>query len=151
MAIGNFTVRTTADPDSVAAYLADFRHQTEWRDDVLGCEVGTGEAGQDGTVYRQRVRQGRGTASRWVKAGISTDRRTISFQTLGDAPVQAAGDTRIIPDGPGSIVQSTIRISFTGIGHLLRPVVSRTLYHRMPEYQTALTHHLNHLATTPQR
>ena len=69
MVSGELTVHTSTAEDLVRAYLADFRHQTEWRDDVLECVLVSGAAGEDGAVYRQSVKQGPGgVAERQLRA-----------------------------------------------------------------------------------
>lgn len=151
MTHGGFTLRTSADADAVAAFLADFRHHPAWRDDVLSCEVESGEPGADGTVYRQHVRQGPGTSDRRVEAYVAADRSRIAFQTLDDGPVLASGTTEIVPGDDGCTVDSSIEISFHGRGNLLRPVVARVLESRIPAYRDALSRELDRLVTTAPR
>lgn len=143
-----FTIDTTADADAVRAYLADFRNQPHWRDDVLRSELESGQAGADGAVYAQHVRQGPGTADRRIRATLSADGRRVDFSTLGDAPVRASGESEIVPSGTGTTVRVRLRIEMTGPGKLLRPAISRVLKQRMPAYAVALKGRLDQLPST---
>ncbi len=142
---GTFTVHTQAPGDSVLAYLADFRNQPRWRDDVLSCDLESGQPGTDGAVYRQHVRQGPGTAERRIRADISDDGTRVDFVTLGDAPVLASGETSIVAGDTGTTVQATLRIEMSGPGALLRPAIKRVMAQRMPAYAAALGQRLDEL------
>ncbi|MGH3620604.1 MAG: SRPBCC family protein [Sciscionella sp.] len=146
MLTGTFTVDTRSDAASVGAYLADFRHHGDWRDDVITTEVEAGQPGQDGTTYRQHVHQGPGTSWRRIRATVSSDARHIEFSTLGEAPALAAGSYDIEPRDAGTTVHCTIRITFHGAGRALRPVVKRNLDQRLGTYAGALTRQLDRLA-----
>jgi hypothetical protein len=146
MLTGTFTVQTAASAQDVLAYLADFRHQTEWREDVLSCDLDSGNAGADGTVYRQHVRQGPGTADRLLRATVDVENGAIDFETLGEAPILARGSSRVVATETGASIESSIQIAFSGAGLVLRPVVSREVRRRMPQYEAALTRRLDALA-----
>lgn len=141
-----FTVSTRADTTTVGAYLSDFRHHEDWRDDVISSEVESGTAGRDGTIYRQYVRQGPGTAWRQLRASVSPDARHIEFHTLGEAPAVASGEYAIEPSDKGTTVHATVRITFHGGGRALRPIVRRTMDGRLEGYVRALTSKLDELA-----
>ena len=145
MLTGTFTLETATPPQAVWTYLADLRSHVDWRDDVISCEIETGQPGADGAVYRQHVRQGPATAWRQLRAHIDPA-GTVEFITLGHSPVRARGTTSITdgPDG-GAIVDAAIQLSFRGPGRLLRPVVTRELDRRMTTYPKALKNRLDAL------
>ena len=144
MLTGEFIVETNASAPDAHSYLADLSHHAEWRADVMSCDIESGVAGQDGTIYRQHVRQGPGTAWRRIQAHIISSSE-IGFETL-DGIIRASGISRVLgyPDG-GSFIRCTISISFRGPGNALRPVVARELSRRVVAYPQALKPRLDAL------
>jgi hypothetical protein len=137
MLTGEFFVETKASASGAHAYLADLSHHAEWRADVMSCDIESGQAGQDGTIYRQHVRQGPGTAWRRVQAHI-IPRSEVGFETLGGV-IRACGTSRILEyPGGGSFIRCTILVSFHGPGYALRPIVARELSRRVISYPKAL-------------
>ncbi|HET8599503.1 MAG TPA: SRPBCC family protein [Segeticoccus sp.] len=146
MLTGDFTVTTTRDPERVRAYLTDFTHQADWRDDVIDSVLDSGQRGADGAVYRQQVHQGPGTATRRLHVTVRDRGDHVEWATLDDAPVTAAGRYELATDDGGTTtVHCTTDLTFHGAGHALRPVVSRTLRQRMDDYARALTAQLDRL------
>lgn len=146
MLTGDFTVTTTRDRDRVRTYLTDFTHHPDWREDVLDSVLDSGQRGADGAVYRQQVRQGPGTATRRLRVQVLDGGDRVEWATLDDAPVTAAGRYELSPAGDGATtVHCTTQLTLHGPGHALRPVVSRTLRHRMDDYARQLTAQLDRL------
>src|SRR6266404_1247970 len=137
MLTGEFFVETKASASAVHAYLADLSHHPEWRADVMSCDIESGEAGQDGTIYRLHVHQGPGTAWRRIQAHVVSESE-VGFETLGGV-IRACGTSRILGyPGGGSFIRCTILITFQGPGNLLRPMVARELNRRVVAYPRAL-------------
>jgi hypothetical protein len=145
MPAGEFSVETKASASAAHAYLADFRREAEWRDDVISCEIESGEPGRAGTIYRQYVRQGPGTARHRIRAHVGPQ-LDVAFETLGGFVIQASGTCRVtgLPAG-GSLVRYELRIDLTGPGVVIQPVVARELSRRMPAYASALRARLDAL------
>jgi len=147
---GSFTLRSSANADDAFAFLADFRHHPQWRDDVLAVTLHSGEDDPGVSYYRQTVRQGPGTAQRELRVdadpGTDGGTRTIRFVTLGDAPVIASGRTTITPHPDGSEVTVSIALEFHGAGVALRPVVAGILRRRMVSYRESLAKALQTVA-----
>lgn len=147
-----FTVETGADASAVAAYLADFRHHAQWRDDVISSELDSGDAGSDGAIYRQFVHQGPTTAWRSVQATVSDDRRHVEFHTLTSAPATASGEYDIEAGQAGTTVHCTVRITLHGGGRALRPIIQSKLSGRVEGYSRALSGQLAELQPgTPEQ
>ena len=145
MPTGEFSVETKAPAAAVHAYLADLRYEAEWRDDVITCEIESGEPGQDGAIYRQHARQGPGTAWHRIRAHVSP-RLDVAFETLGAFVIQARGTCRVtgLPGG-GSLVRYELRIDLHGPGIVIQPVVARELSRRLSAYPGALKARLDAL------
>lgn len=144
MLTGDFTVTTRQDPERVRAYLTDFTHHVDWREDVLESTLDTGERGGDGAVYRQQVHQGPGTATRRLRVDVLDGGDHVEWTTLDEAPVTAAGRYELSTDTEGTTtVHCTTDLTFHRAGHALRPVVSRTLRQRMEQYEAALSAELD--------
>ena len=141
-----FTIETPTDHALVHAYLADFTHHVDWRDDVKESTLDQGKVGADGAIYRQHVATGPGSSWRQVKATVHSDGRRLEYHTLGDAPIRAHGSYQIVPEPNGTSVRCATEIEFTAAGKLLRPIVRNVLERRAKEYRIALTERLNGLA-----
>jgi len=133
-----YSLSTKAAASVVYDYLADLRHHAHWRADVITCEIESGEPGQDGTIYRQHVHQGPGTAWRRIQARTGPGLE-VAFRTLGNGTIRASGAARIraLPDGT-TLIRSEIEIAFRGPGNLLRPVIASELSRRSRAYAKAL-------------
>jgi hypothetical protein len=145
MPTGEFSVETKASAADTHAYLADFRNEADWRDDVISCEIESGEPGQDGTIYRQHVNQGPGTAWHRIQVCLGPGFE-VSFEMLGDFVIQASGVGRVteLPAG-GSFVRYRLKVTLRGPAAVIRPIVARELSRRMTAYAGALKPRLDAL------
>lgn len=146
MPTGEFSVETKASAPDAHAYLADLRYEAEWRDDVISCEIESGEPGQEGTIYRQHVHQGPGTAWHRIHAHVGPQLE-VAFEVLGGFVIQASGRCRVtgLPAG-GALVHYKLQIDLHGPGIVIQPVVARELSRRMSAYPSALKTRLDALS-----
>lgn len=119
------TLTTTASPEAVFDYLADFTHTEEWDPPTVSCERVYGTGGVD-TVYRNVTR----FAGRTVQTAYTTveaDRpRRLHFSAHNSA---FDGDDviGIRPSGSGTEVTYTAEFRFSGASRLLAPVMAAYL------------------------
>lgn len=119
------TLTTTASPEAVFDYLADFTHTEEWDPPTVSCERVYGTGGVD-TVYRNVTR----FAGREVQTAYTTveaDRpRRLHFSAHNSA---FDGDDviGIRPSGSGTEVTYTAEFRFSGASRLLAPVMAAYL------------------------
>lgn len=119
------TVTTTAAPDAVFAYLADFENAAEWDSGTVSCEKVSGDGGP-GTVYKN--------VSKFAGNEVSLDYtvETVDqpvFLIVGRNDTTTSRDTITVSpaDGGGSSVHYKAEFTFTGIAKFLGPVMAPLL------------------------
>ena len=121
------TVTTTTSPETVFAYLVDFRNAQHWDSGTTSCELVSG-AGGPGTVYRN-VSEFAGNTVELEYTTETVDRPT--FVIVGRNDTTTSRDTiTVTPHGPGgSRVHYRAEFTFTGVarlaGPLLKPLLDR--------------------------
>ena len=108
-------------------------------------EVETGQAGEDGTIYRQHVHQGPGTSWRRIEAHVSGFRRRLRnpWRRPGARWWGRRSSSRQLMAAPWC--GPTIRIALAGPGKLLQPIVRRELDRRLDTYPIDLKRRLDQL------
>jgi len=135
-------VTTLRSPQDVYAYLVDFDNQREWRFDVVGSELISGEAGLPGARYRQRVKQGRKEIQSEVELTEAEPHSRVSFRTVDDGPVTVSGVWQIQPQGDGTRIDAQVAIQPHGFLKLFEPMMGPSLRKTAARYETALAERL---------
>lgn len=119
------TVTTSAAPDAVFEFLADFENATEWDSGTVSCEKVSGDGGP-GTVYKNVSR----FAGNEVTLDYTVERVDEPvFVIVGRNDTTTSHDTITVSpsDGGGSSVVYRAEFTFTGIVKLLGPVMGLLL------------------------
>jgi uncharacterized protein YndB with AHSA1/START domain len=135
-------VITPRSPEEVYAYLVDFDNQAEWRFDVLASERTGGEAGQTGSRYRQRVKQGRKEMVSEVELTEAVPHTRVAFRTVEDGPVTVSGTWRIEPQGEQTRIDADVAIQPHGFVKLFEPMMGPSLRKTAARYEAALAERL---------
>lgn len=139
-------VVTPKSAEDVYAYLVDFANQAEWRFDVLSSELVTGETGEVGAKYRQRVKPGRKETLSDVQLVEATRPSEVAFRTLDEGPVTVSGAWHIRPSTDGTVgteIICDVAIETRGALRLLEPTMGPQLRKIAAKYESALSEKLN--------
>ena len=119
------TVETTASPDAVFAYLADFTTTTEWDPGTVETTRVSGDGGV-GTTYRNVSSfLGRKTELTYTVTSHEPDRL---FALRGENKTVVAHDTmEIAKHGSGTRVSYTAEFEFQGVAKYVAPLLSPAL------------------------
>lgn len=119
------TFTTTAPPEAVFDYLADFTHATEWDPPTVTCERVYGY-GEVGTVYRNVT----SFLRREIQTAYSTaelERPTRICFTAHNNQFDGRDVIEIRPHGEGSQVTYTAEFTFSGAARLAAPLMAAYL------------------------
>jgi uncharacterized protein YndB with AHSA1/START domain len=144
----DFSLETSLPPDLVFAYLSDFSHQPDWRHDVVTSELRSGAPGQPGSTWDQEIKPGRlpRPHRRVVELHEVVAPSTLSYRTIDDALLRAAGTYRIEASGGGTkvVVSSTLDAARpAGAAALL--AIGGHVNSTVKRYRTQLKAALDHL------
>ena len=119
------TVTTTTSPDTVFAYLADFRNAEHWDSGTTSCELISGDGGP-GTVYRN-VSEFAGNTVELEYTTQTVEQPT--FVIVGRNDTTVSHDTiTVTPHGPnGSSVHYRAEFTFTGLARFAAPLMKPLL------------------------
>lgn len=113
------TFTTTASPEAVFDYLADFTHTEEWDPPTVSCERAYGTGGVD-TVYRNVTRfWGREVQTAYTT--VEAERPTRLHFTAHNSAFDGDDTITIRPSGTGSEVTYSAQFRFSGASRLLVP------------------------------
>ncbi len=115
------SVTTSASPETVYAYLADFENATEWDHGTVACKRISGDGGV-GSVYRNESKFMGNT----VTLDYTLDEATPPVvRLIGRNETTEAIDTmRITPDGAGTRVDYSAEFTFSGVTRLVAPLLT---------------------------
>ena len=118
------TIRTTAPPEDVLPYLADFRNATEWDAGTVSCERVSGDGGV-GTVYKNVSKFAGNTVElEYTTQEVGAER----FVIVGKNDTTTSHDTITVrPDATGSAVTYRADFEFTGLARFIAPVMTPLL------------------------
>jgi hypothetical protein len=136
-------VVTPKSAEDVYAYLVDFANQAEWRFDVLSSELVTGETGEIGAKYRQRVKPGRKEGLSDVQLVEATRPSEVAFRTVDEGPVTVSGAWHIRPGTEGTEIICDVAVETRGVLRLLEPTMGPQLRKIAAKYESALSEKLN--------
>ncbi len=119
------TITTTAPPEKVFPYLADFTNAVEWDAGSVSCTRTSGDGGP-GTVYRNVSRfAGREVELDYVVERVDPPR---TFVIVGSNASTTSHDTIVVrPRGTGSDVIYTARFTFAKGGKALELLLTPLL------------------------
>lgn len=133
------TITTTAPPEKVFPYLADFTNATAWDAGTVSCTRLSGDGGP-GTRYRNVSR----FAGREIELIYTTQEvEETRFVIVGSNATTTSEDVIVVrPTDSGSEVTYTARFTFSGVGRLLEPFLGPFLKRLgdavVPSMKTAL-------------
>jgi carbon monoxide dehydrogenase subunit G len=113
------TFTTTASPEVVFDYLADFTHTVEWDPPTVSCERVYGTGGVD-TVYRNVTRFLRREVQTAYTA-VELERPTRLHFSAHNNAFDGDDTITIRPSGTGSEVTYSAQFRFSGASRLLVP------------------------------
>ena len=119
------TFTTTAPPDAVFDYLADFTHAEEWDPGTRSCVRVSGDGGV-GTTYRN-VFSFLGRESEAIYTVAELERPTRIHLTGHNEQFDGHDVLRIRAHGTGSEVTYTAELAFSGTARLAVPAVAAYL------------------------
>ncbi|MGM0386406.1 MAG: SRPBCC family protein [Actinomycetota bacterium] len=133
------TVTTTAPPEKVFPYLADFTNAVEWDAGTVSCTRLSGDGGV-GTRYRN-VSKFAGREIELIYTVETLDEPT--FVIVGSNATTTSEDTIVVrPHGTGSEVTYTAKFTFSGVARILEPFLGPFLKklgdELVPSMKTAL-------------
>ena len=138
------TFTTTAPPDAVFDYLADFTNAEEWDPGTVSCERVSGDGGV-GTVYRN-VSSFLGRTTEITYTTVEVERPTRIHLTGRNAQFEGHDVMGIRASGTGSEVTYTAEFAFKGTARLAVPVVAAYLPVLAKKTVDDLRTHLDRLA-----
>lgn len=138
------TFTTTAPPDAVFDYLADFTNAEEWDPGTVSCERVSGDGGV-GTVYRN-VSSFLGRTTEITYTTVEVERPTRIHLTGRNAQFEGHDVMGIRASGTGSEVTYTAEFAFKGAARLAVPVVAAYLPVLARKTVDDLRTHLDRLA-----
>ncbi|MGN6251912.1 MAG: SRPBCC family protein [Marmoricola sp.] len=132
------TFTTTASPESVFAYLADFTNATAWDPGTVACERVSGDGGV-GTRYRNTSRFAGRTVELDYEAVALEPGALVHFEGRNGDSFEGHDRLRLAPSGSGTRVTYDARFDFSGLARLGTPVV-RLLLPRIATRTVAQLH-----------
>lgn len=141
------TFTTTAPPEAVFDYLADFTHAEEWDPPTVSCErvYGTGDVD---TVYRN-VTSFLGREVQTAYTTVALERPTRVAFSAHNKTFDGHDELEIRPHGTGSQVTYTAEFTFTGASRLAVPVAAAYLPRLATKTADQLRTVLDRLTQTP--
>ncbi len=119
------TFTTTASPEVVYDYLADFTHAEEWDPGTVSCERISGDGGV-GTVHRN-VSSFLGRTTEITYTTVEAERPTRIHLTGHNEQFDGHDVMGIRASGTGSEVTYTAEFAFSGAARFAAPVVAAYL------------------------
>ncbi|MCW2832440.1 MAG: polyketide cyclase [Nocardioides sp.] len=119
------TFTTTAAPEAVFDYLADFTNAEEWDPGTVSCERTYG-GGEVGTIYRN-VSSFMGRETQIAYSTVELERPTRIHFTGHNEQFDGHDVLGIRAHGQGSEVTYTAEFSFSGVARLAVPLVKAYL------------------------
>ena len=119
------TFTTTAPPEAVFDYLADFTNAEEWDPGTVSCERVSGDGGV-GTVYRN-VSSFLGRTTEITYATVESERPTRIHLIGRNDQFEGHDVLGIRASGTGSEVTYTAEFAFSGAARFAAPVVAAYL------------------------
>ena len=119
------TFTTTAAPEAVFDYLADFTHAEEWDPGTVSCERVYGTGGVD-TTYRN-VSSFMGRETQIAYSTVELERPTRIRLTGHNKQFDGQDVIGIRAHGQGSEVTYTAEFAFNGVARLAAPLVAAYL------------------------
>lgn len=138
------SVTTSASPDTVFTYLADFENATEWDHGTLTCKRISGESGEVGSVYRNQTKFMGNTVTLDYTLEEATP-PVLRFAGRNNS-TEAIDTMRITPDGAGTKVVYSAEFTFSGVTKLLSPLLAPFLKKLGDNAQASLQKALDGLA-----
>lgn len=137
------TVETTASPEAVFAYLADFTTTTEWDPGTVATERVSGDGGV-GTVYRNVSEfNGRRTELTYTVAEHRSPSLIVLHGT--NKTVDATDRMEVAPHGTGARVVYSADFTFKGLAKLVVPFLGGAFRKLGDEAQAGLQQALDRL------
>jgi len=119
------TFTTTAPPEAVFDYLADFTNAEEWDPGTVSCERASGDGGV-GTVYRN-VSSFLGRTTEITYTTVEAERPTRIHLIGRNEQFEGHDVLGIRASGTGSEVTYTAEFSFSGVARFAAPAVAAYL------------------------
>ena len=138
------TFTTTAPPDAVFDYLADFTNAEQWDPGTVSCERVSGDGGV-GTIHRN-VSSFLGRTTEITYTTVEAERPTRIHLTGRNAQFEGHDVMGIRAHGAGSEVTYTAEFAFKGAARLAVPVVAAYLPVLARKTVDDLRTHLDRLA-----
>lgn len=138
------TFTTTASPEAVYDYLADFTNAEEWDPGTVSCERVSGDGGV-GTVYRN-VSSFLGRTTEVTYTTVEAERPTRIHLTGHNEQFDGHDVMGVRASGTGSEVTYTAEFAFKGAARFAVPVVAAYLPVLAKKTVDELRTHLDRLA-----
>jgi hypothetical protein len=122
------TTVIAVDPDQLLSYVADLSNDVKWRHDLAVSELLTGDAGESGSVYRQKgVTPGRDDPYLIELVNVDRSGRTAVFATVDRSPVAFGGRYRVIGTRDGAKITMGVWVRATGKLRVVAPFMGRAV------------------------
>lgn len=135
------TVTTTiaVDPDRLVSFVADLSHDMSWRHDLALSELVSGNAGEPGSVYRQKgTTPGRDDPYLIELVDVDRSSRTVTIATVDRSPVSFGGTYRIVGKGTGAEVTWGVWVRAEGMMGLMAPFMGKAVRANSTRYLSDL-------------
>lgn len=139
------TFTTTARPESVYRYLADFANAREWDPGTVACERVSGDGGV-GTRYRNTSRFGGRTVELDYRTVALEPAVLVHFEGRNGGSFTGHDRLRLAAEGTGTRVTYDAGFDFSGIARLGVPLVRLLLPRLADKTVSQLRDHLDALA-----
>ena len=115
------TVLVRRPAQEVFAFLADFRHDLQWRSQLVGVERTSAQGGLGGT-WRQMAWAGPRRVTSEYAVTVYQPPHRLSFRSTA-GPADVAGDYQLQPDGDSTRVAFTASFQPRGLLRTLEPAL----------------------------
>ena len=122
------TTVIAVDPDQLLSYIADLSNDVKWRHDLAVSELLTGDAGESGSVYRQKgVTPGRDDPYLIELVNVDRSGRIAVFATVDRSPVAFGGRYGVIGTRDGAKITMGVWVRATGKLRVVAPFMGRAV------------------------
>jgi hypothetical protein len=127
------------DPDRLLAFVSDISNDVRWRHDLALSELVTGQAGEPGSVYRQRgTTPGRDDPYLIELLHVDRANRIATFTTVDRTPVAYGGTYRIAAVDGGSEITWGVWLRAVGRLRFVVPFMGRAVHANSTRYLSDL-------------
>lgn len=133
------TTLIAVDPDRLVSFVADISNDASRRHDLALSELVSGNAGEPGSVYRQKgTTPGRDDPYLIKVLDVNRESRTVTFATVDRSPVSFGGTYRVVDTASGAEITWGVWVSAEGMMGLMAPFMGKAVRANSTRYLSDL-------------